>query len=616
MKDKSKNKTSRQTKEFKILPYFKQEWKVIIVYILLCVFGSALSLIYSVYTAKSLASVTEGTYERAIRLFLFVAVGNIIMTITYGITNYIFKKYSIKIKNRMRVDIAKQAFKLTDEAYTINSTAYFTKRISQDPGTMLDYIVQISDIIIAFIESLVMIIYISTLNIYIGLIGLLLMANIMIFETIRKKLRKKNRAKLLTLEEKSSSLMNEIIRSEKDIKSLNLENSLTDEISNRINATSSQDFKTFITDSFLMRGRRIFAICILSSMYVLMLFMLKNSLAFMTLGTFMIVYTNQMYFQMFGNNISSLMDIYNEVGLARDRINELYKNDECKLEKFGNIHLENIKGEIEFKNVDFSYTAYKEKSKEEILQERKYNKQHHIKEKIKTKVPKGKVKVLNNISFKIEPNTTVAFVGVSGSGKSTILNLVSKINTTNKGKILIDGVDINKLDKETIRSTISLVNQFPYIFDMTIKENLLLAKPDATDKEITEAIKDSALDEFVAGLKDGIDTKVGESGIKLSGGQKQRLAIARAMLRKSSIIIFDESTSSLDNIAQNQVKKSIDNIKGKSTVLIVAHRLTTIKNVDKIFFLENGKITDSGTFEELFNNNENFKKIFMAENIE
>lgn len=183
------------------------------------------------------------------------------------------------------------------------------------------------------------------------------------------------------------------------------------------------------------------------------------------------------------------------------------------------------------------------------------------------------------------------------------------------GKILIDGHDIKTLDKQTLRSTISLVNQFPYIFDMTIKENLLLAKSDATDEEINYTIKQSALKEFIDTLPNGINTKVGESGIKLSGGQKQRLAIARALLRNSSILIFDESTSSLDNFAQNDIKKTIDNLKGSSTIVIVAHRLSTIKDVDKIFFLDNGKIIDEGTFEELFNRNEKFKTMFLAENI-
>lgn len=150
---------------------------------------------------------------------------------------------------------------------------------------------------------------------------------------------------------------------------------------------------------------------------------------------------------------------------------------------------------------------------------------------------------------------------------------------------------------------------------MTIKENLLLAKSDATDEEIVEALKKSSLYDFVLSLPKGVDTRVGESGIKLSGGQKQRLSIARAMLRKSKIVIFDESTSSLDNFAQEEVKKNIDLMKGESTIIIVAHRLSTIKNVDHIFFLDDGKIVDEGTFDELFNRNEEFKTMFLTENI-
>ena len=184
------------------------------------------------------------------------------------------------------------------------------------------------------------------------------------------------------------------------------------------------------------------------------------------------------------------------------------------------------------------------------------------------------------------------------------------------GGVYIDNVNINDLDKETLRSSISLVNQFPYIFDMTIKENLLLSKKDATDEEIWESLRLSSLDEFVKELPKGIDSKVGESGIKLSGGQKQRLAIARALLRRSSIILFDESTSSLDNFAQEDVKRSIDGLKGTSTIVIVAHRLSTIKDADTIFFLDEGKIIDEGSFDELYARNEKFQRMFLAENID
>ena len=330
----------------------------------------------------------------------------------------------------------------------------------------------------------------------------------------------------------------------------------------------------------------------------------------------MVIYTNRFEIGYLSDLLSDFTDFSTDISLAVSRVSELYEDDEYELEKFGSKSLKNIKGKIEFKNVDFAYTEYKEKTDEEIKAEIKENKKKKLKAKVKSRIETGKKPVLNKMNFVIEPNTTVSFVGVSGSGKSTILNLISKMYEVDGGKVLIDGVDIKTLNKETLRSAISLVNQFPYIFDMTIKENLILAKPDATDEEINLAIKESALEDFIAELPQGVDTYVGEGGIKLSGGQKQRVAIARAMLRKSPIIIFDESTSSLDNISQNQIKKSIDNIKGKSTIVIVAHRLSTIKNVDKIYFLENGEIADSGTFSELYKNNKKFKHIFNAENIE
>ena len=181
--------------------------------------------------------------------------------------------------------------------------------------------------------------------------------------------------------------------------------------------------------------------------------------------------------------------------------------------------------------------------------------------------------------------------------------------------MLIDDININDLSKDSLRNNISLVNQFPYIFDMSIKDNLLMVKSDATDEEIDDAIEKAYLKDFINTLHDGINTVVGESGIKLSGGQRQRLAIARAFLKESSIILFDESTSSLDNFAQEHIKNAIDALKGTSTIVIVAHRLSTIKNVDKIFFLDEGKIIDSGTFDQLFENNEKFHNMFLAENV-
>ena len=320
-----------------------------------------------------------------------------------------------------------------------------------------------------------------------------------------------------------------------------------------------------------------------------------------TLATFMIIYSNRTNVYDIVWGIGNIANKFIDIKVSSDRMFSLFDEKEFVTEKFGNRNLDKINGDIEFKDVTFSYEEY----------------EYEFNPKTKKKVGKliSTNKIFDNLSFSIPKNKTVAFVGKSGSGKSTILNLIAKMNEVDSGEVLIDGVNINTLDKDTLRKTFSLVNQFPYIFDMTIKENLLLAKPDATDEDILNAIELAALKGFINSPPRGINTKVGESGIKLSGGQKQRLAIARAFLRHSPIILFDESTSSLDNFAQEEVKRSINNIKGTSTIIIVAHRLSTIKDADIIFFLDNGKILSQGTFDELYETNDGFRRMFLAENI-
>ena len=162
-----------------------------------------------------------------------------------------------------------------------------------------------------------------------------------------------------------------------------------------------------------------------------------------------------------------------------------------------------------------------------------------------SKTYNGKKKVLKKTSFKVEANSTVAFVGKSGSGKTTVFNLLCKLYDIDSGKITIDGVDINELDKDSIRGNITIINQSPYIFNVSIKDNLRLVKEDLTEEEIVEACRVACLHDFIMSLPDGYDTIVGEGGVNLSGGQKQRLAIARALVQKTEIILFDEATGAL-----------------------------------------------------------------------
>ena len=264
-----------------------------------------------------------------------------------------------------------------------------------------------------------------------------------------------------------------------------------------------------------------------------------------------------------------------------ERINEVLSDKKFPGEVFGNVEISNFKGRLEFKNVSFSY----EKSEENVLE---------------------------NLSFKIKSGQKIAIVGRSGQGKTTIINLMNKMLDATSGEILLDGENIQTLTEKSIRSNISLVTQTPYIFNATLRENLLLSKPEATEEELLKVCQQAQIMEFIQDRDEGLDTKLGEGGINLSGGQKQRVAIARALLRDSKILLLDEATSALDNICQDSIKKTISTLE-KKTIIIIAHRLSTVVDCDRILVLHEGKIVADGKHNELLQTSTHYKELYAME---
>ena len=220
-------------------------------------------------------------------------------------------------------------------------------------------------------------------------------------------------------------------------------------------------------------------------------------------------------------------------------------------------------------------------------------------------------KVLHELSFQINKGEKIALVGHSGGGKSTIINLIPRFYDVTSGEILIDGINIKNYDINSLRNNISIVLQDNFIFTGTIRENLKIIKPGATDEDLFSVLQSSYLYDFVMSTEKGLDTQVGERGLLLSGGQKQRLGIARAFLKNSPIIIFDEATSALDNESEFYIKKAIENLMKDKTVIIIAHRFSTINNVDKIIVIDEGKIVEQGSQTQLLQNtNGKFKKLY------
>ena len=212
---------------------------------------------------------------------------------------------------------------------------------------------------------------------------------------------------------------------------------------------------------------------------------------------------------------------------------------------------------------------------------------------------KGRPLILNGFSVQINAGQTIAFVGTTGAGKSTLIKLLLRFYDTQKGAILLDGIDIKELNLQDLRAGIGLVSQDTFLIDGTVRENIAYGKPETALNEIIEAAKIAEVHEFVNSLPDGYDTLVGERGQKLSGGQRQRVSIARAVLKDPPILIFDEATSSVDNETEAAIQRSLEKITEGRTTIIIAHRLSTIRNVDQIYVLENGKIIEQGFHEEL-----------------
>ena len=221
--------------------------------------------------------------------------------------------------------------------------------------------------------------------------------------------------------------------------------------------------------------------------------------------------------------------------------------------------------------------------------------------------------ILNNFNITFEPNKKIAIVGSSGEGKSTLFNLITRLFDPTSGTITLDDIDIKDLTEESLRKSISIIRQEPFIFNRTILENFKLIDPNVTLKEVKKYCKMACIDEYIESLPKKYDTILGEGGVNLSGGQKQRLSIARTLLKKSKVILFDEATSALDNETQTKIQAAINNLKGEYTILIIAHRLSTVINCDKIFVIDDGKVESVGTHEYLINHSDVYNTLYKSD---
>lgn len=547
----------------------------VISYLLIALTGVVVPLISSLMIIK----VTNSLWEELIYFSILFLIINCLKSFFSFLANLSSTKFYRKFLLELKKCLIDETFKVKMNVIDQNSSGTFIDRLNKDTEEITQVLTDFSTFITDIFADIGVFITIFIINKIIFLYFFIVVLITMYFRKKQMDLFIIRSKKLKELNEKSTGLISELIRGLKDIRVLNSEESFKSNVYDYINNANEENYQL----SLVSRKYNLlvdFLYNITNFIYIILsVILIKNNLF---TGTSMIVvymYKDKIY-SLLGVT-AKLMEFVKKFNLSSNRIFEIIEGNTFEKESFGNKKLLKATGNFEFKNVNFSYD--------------------------------NKKKVIKNLSFKIKENSTVGFVGESGGGKSTIFSLLTKLYDNYDGKILLDGIEIKDLDKESIRNNMSIITQNPYIFNFSIKNNIKAVKKDASDKEIEDVCKMVCLHDYIMTLPKKYDTIVGEGGVTLSGGQKQRLAIARALIQKTEIILFDEATSALDNDTQEEIQTAIKNMQGEYTILIIAHRLSTIKDCDKLIIIKDGENIGEGTFNYLMKNNEYFKNLYNKE---
>ena len=513
-----------------------------------------------------------------LKIALFLMILRIVIEIVTNLWSRAVLKLNGKVNFDLKHDMIQSLTNFELKNYDNTNSGIFISRLNKDTSELSELFDYITDDLSGIILNLSFIIYVLYLNKYLGLF--LILNIILVYILTSKKLfyYKNVKAKYKQKDEEIVGIYTDVIRGIREVQNLNLKDILLDRINIKQKDVISYDIKKTHTRRTWNRYIKAFQHILDFIFIILSIYFITNNT--LQISSFLIIF-------LYKNKVLNLIDYISEIRekfadgkVSAIRVFDIIDYNTFTKDSYGDTQLTDIIGKIKFQDVNFQYN----------------NKE-----------------LFKDLNFEIKPNTMVAFVGKSGEGKSTILKLIGKNYKLNSGRILIDDTDINELSENTIRNNISIVSQAPYIFNLSIKENIKLARPEATDEEIIEVCKKSQIHDDIIAMKDGYNTLVGEGGVTLSGGECQRVAIARALLMKTNIILFDEATSALDNETQENIQKAINNISSEYTMIIIAHRLSTIKNCNKIIVIDDGKVSGIGTHNELYKNNEIYKSLYEKE---
>lgn len=588
-----KNKKSKKTRKNKkeerkiLIRDLKRTWQYIKLakgnlfgYVAVSIVEAIISVILPIVSAQVILNITSELFTQLLLTGALVLLLQVLIRVMSFFKTVFYKKiFNITIE-AIKMDLTRSILNLEVQELDNSSSGLFINRINKDTEDISGVFMEFAYWISYVISNMGVLITIFILNKYIFIFSLFTTLICYVIHRKGVNRRYKIQKELMKLKENVTSLSTEVIRGIRDIKVLNASEAVLSSMNDKIRSVADENSRLINTRNIYDIFENVVRSALSFIFLALGVYLCKNSL--LTIPTFIILYNYRGKVYSLLDGIANLSEYLKTFSLSASRIYEVIYDDEFKKEKFGKKHIDEIVGNIEFKNVSFEYN--------------------------------DNMSVLKNLNLYIKENETVAIVGKSGAGKTTLFSLMAYLYHPTRGKILIDGIDITKLDCESIRDNISIITQNPYIFNFSIKENLLLTSPNATDEDIKNACKVAALDDFIEALPDGYDTLVGEGGVTLSGGQRQRLAIARALLMKTKIILFDEATSALDNETQASIQESIKNMKGEFTIVIVAHRLSTIMDADRIMVLDDGAIVQEGTHKELLKTSSIYKNLYNKEN--
>lgn len=573
----------KNLKEFKpLIKLMKEEKSKLILASAIVVLCGFCEVFTGYLNGKSIECIAEMNLKYAL---IYIGIYFLLEITTDGIlylkAKSILSKLESILTRKLEFYTYKKAINLPSIAFEKMSSGEIINRITNDADTLSFVFLRLLNMLTMLVTSFVLLIYIFINSWVIGLeiIAVIIILYFVIkkYNPILEKIHKERKKE----QDKFISLTNESIRGIREIKTLGVKNNLINNVINivkilfnksskEIDAKRNFDIITGILKSILECG--VLATCIV------LLYYNYISLSFLVSMTYYVYrFTNMI------EDINELIQTYQKVKVSVSRVNDILDNRLFADEVFGEKEIKNVKGIIKFDNVSFAYPE--------------------------------EDNTLNKFNLLVEPNKKVAIVGASGQGKSTLFNLLTRIFDVNKGKILIDNINIKDLKEDELRKNISVIRQEPFIFNRSIKDNFLIVDESLTLDDIRKYCKMAYLDDYIMSLPKGYDTILGEGGVNLSGGQKQRLSIARTLSRNSKIILFDEATSALDNNSQNYIKKTVDDLVYNHTVIIVAHRLSTIMDADVIHVVDKGKVIATGKHKELLKTCNLYKNLYLNESL-